>query len=152
MKITPRVGSPLAGYSNRRSFSTGVHDELFARVMVLDSGGSRAVMVSCDLIGVLPEMTNTIRSASRRLGIPEANTMVCAFHTHSGPTPHLGYGGMDGYMRGISSTVSSAIPRAASDLRESTFAYAVRDIQGLTINRRRPQGGPVDPELVALAW
>src|SRR5262245_44750239 len=39
--ITPPDGTPMAGYYHERG-SDGVHDGLFAKALVLDSGGSRA--------------------------------------------------------------------------------------------------------------
>ena len=36
--ITPRVGTPLAGYSSRAGQSTGVHDRLRATAVVFDDG------------------------------------------------------------------------------------------------------------------
>lgn len=152
VRITPPVGSPLAGYSRRSSFSTGIHDHLNARILLLDDGTTRGGMVSCDLIGVLPDTTASIRDAARKLGFPGENIMVCAFHTHSGPVPDLGYGRMGIWMKEMSSMICRSLPRAASRLAEAGLAYGSCMMEGLTINRRRPKDGPVDPELVAVRW
>lgn len=150
--ITPKVGSPLAGYSNRSSFSTGIHDDLHARTLIMDDGEERAGVVSCDLIGVLPEMTERARGLARDIGIPDGNLMVCAFHTHSGPTPDLGYGDMDDYMDRLSAKLAQSVEEAASTLEPAESGIYRAEAAGLTINRRHPQGGPVDPELIALSW
>ncbi len=152
VRITPPVGSPLAGYSTRSSFSTGIHDHLNARVLLLDDGKTRGGIVSCDLIGVTPETTTAVREAAGRLGYPANNIMVCAFHTHSGPVPDLGYGRMGTWMTEMSSAICRTLTRAASSMAEARFAFGSCITEGLTINRRDPKGGPLDPELVAVRW
>jgi hypothetical protein len=152
VKITPPVGSPLAGYSNRTALSTGVHDELFARALVLDNGTTRAALVSCDLIGVLGETTDAVRNSGINVEIPGENMMVCAYHTHSGPTPDLGYGEMEKYMEFLSNRISSAVLEASLSIDEGRFKFASAKAEGLTINRRDPVNGPIDPELITLCW
>ncbi|MBU7004150.1 MAG: neutral/alkaline non-lysosomal ceramidase N-terminal domain-containing protein, partial [Theionarchaea archaeon] len=150
--ITPPVGSPLAGYSNRTSFSTGVHDELYARALVLDNGTTRAALVSCDLIGVLGETTDAVRERGINAGIPGENIMVCAYHTHSGPTPDLGYGEMGEYMKSLSDGISSAVMNASLGIEEVRFKHASARAEGFTVNRRDPKNGPIDSELITLSW
>ena len=49
VKITPPVGAPM-GSSYGITISSGVHDDLFAKALVLELDGARAAMVSCELI------------------------------------------------------------------------------------------------------
>src|SRR5437870_5648607 len=49
--ITPPIGAPM-GSSYGITISTGVHDDLYAKALVLEVGGARAAMVSCDLISI----------------------------------------------------------------------------------------------------
>ncbi|MBT5926960.1 MAG: hypothetical protein HOH33_10100 [Verrucomicrobia bacterium] len=49
VKITPPLGIPLAGYYHERG-SSGVHDDLFARAVVMEMDKIRAAIVSLDLI------------------------------------------------------------------------------------------------------
>ena len=51
VNITPPVGAPM-GSSYGITVSTGVHDDLLAKTLVLDVDGVRAAMVSCDLISI----------------------------------------------------------------------------------------------------
>src|SRR5215212_2561185 len=44
--ITPPIGTPLAGYYNTR-ISDAVHDDLYAKALVLECGGTRSAMVCC---------------------------------------------------------------------------------------------------------
>jgi neutral ceramidase len=52
--ITPPIGVSLAGYFHDR-ISRYVRDDLYARTIVIESGGTRLAMVSYDLISVADE-------------------------------------------------------------------------------------------------
>src|SRR5581483_7438619 len=83
--ITPPVGTWLAGYGGSTSGSTGVHDDLHARALVIDDGTSQAAVVSCDLVRVDRHLTARVRElAPEATGIPAAHIMVAATHTHAG--------------------------------------------------------------------
>ena len=81
--ITPPLGLPLIGEWNNPPGSY-VHDELYARCMVLDNGKTRMAFVVCDLLGISRGVSDEARRlAEERTGIPSANIMVSAVHTHS---------------------------------------------------------------------
>jgi len=50
--ITPAVGTELCGHFRSNLKSTGVHSNLYARVLLLDDGENKAALVACDLLGV----------------------------------------------------------------------------------------------------
>ena len=77
----PAVGSPMGGYSDRQGSSTGVHDRLSARVLVLKTGQEAIAFVSCDLRSFLA--SNVRERVRRKLGIQ--HVLVSSSHTHSGP-------------------------------------------------------------------
>src|SRR5271170_6125999 len=64
--ITPPVGFRIAGYYDER-FSTGVHDPLKAKAIVLEEGGTRVAFVMCDLVGLSLHVTTNARAAASRL-------------------------------------------------------------------------------------
>ena len=79
--VTPPMGAPTLGTIQR---STGVHDELYARALVLNDGKQRVAILSLDLIGMDFELSDEIRDAIHaRTGI--ATTLVHCTHNHSGP-------------------------------------------------------------------
>ncbi len=83
--ITPPVGHRMAGYFDER-LSTGTHDPLQAKAVVLRQGKEEVAMVFCDLVGVtLSVATNARAWASQITGIPVTNIVICATHTHTGP-------------------------------------------------------------------
>ena len=83
--ITPPVGGRLAGHFYQ-SLSTGIHDPLWAKAMVLQQGNRKVSLVFCDLIGITSAISSKARSqASTRTGIPAENILIAATHSHTGP-------------------------------------------------------------------
>jgi hypothetical protein len=75
----------MAGYFDER-FSTGLHDPLKAKALVLRQGGREVALVFCDLLGMSLHVSQKARAeASRATGIPVANIVIAATHSHTGP-------------------------------------------------------------------
>jgi hypothetical protein len=83
--ITPPFGWRRAG-SYTELISTGVHDPLFAKAMVISQGDTTVAVVGNDLCSVPRELTDRARQLAReKTGIPVANIVITATHTHGGP-------------------------------------------------------------------
>src|SRR5262245_63584694 len=62
VKITPPQPVHMAGYSARNKPYESVHDDLFAKVLVLeDKSGTRGVLVTTDLIGFSAQIGTPLR-------------------------------------------------------------------------------------------
>lgn len=108
-EITPPIGYRMAGYFNER-LSTGTHDPLWAKAIVMDDGKQKLAMVFCDLVGVsLNISTNARAQASQRTGIPVSNILISATHTHTAP---LFEGVIRDYLHG------DAVKESGKDSRE----------------------------------
>lgn len=87
--ITPPVGVSMSGWNPRASGdirSRYVHDDLYAKALVLRNGNRAWALVAVDLSGVDAVATEQIRQgAAKRTGLEPGAIMVCATHTHSGP-------------------------------------------------------------------
>ena len=83
--ITPTAGAPMAGgYSPR--VAEGVHDELYAKAIVLECDGVKVAMVVCDLLGMPRKIAEDARALiAQSPGIPAERVMISATHTHTGP-------------------------------------------------------------------
>lgn len=83
--ITPPEGTPLAGYYGYRG-TKSVLDDIHSKAIVLELGDTKAALVVCDLIS-LPRhvVTEARRQIEKATGIPGANVMISATHTHTGP-------------------------------------------------------------------
>ena len=76
-------GSPMGGYVDRRTGSSGTADHLEAHVLSCAAGGRRFALVVLDLVCVNVDLADAVEHALAGLGVDEA--WVCATHTHSGP-------------------------------------------------------------------
>lgn len=87
--ITPSKSKWLAGYPARQS--TGVHDQIFHRIVALDDGRTQFFLISSDLClfapSVYDEMTAQLK---RETGIEPLQVWWTVTHTHSAPEvgPH----------------------------------------------------------------
>jgi hypothetical protein len=83
--ITPPVGTPMAGYYYARA-AEGVHDDLYAKVIVLEQDGSKAALVALDLISTTPLLVREARrEIQRTTGLRGSHVMISATHAHTGP-------------------------------------------------------------------
>ncbi len=85
VEITPPVGFPIAGYFHER-LATDTLDPLMAKAIVLRDAGEQAALVVCDLGAIAVDLARIVRErAGERTGIPAANIVVAATHSHTGP-------------------------------------------------------------------
>lgn len=85
VKITPPLGTPMAGYYFTRG-AEGVHDDLYSKALVFEKEGIRVAVVSCDIIEIPANLAAAVRShAEKDSGIPSDNIMIGATHAHTGP-------------------------------------------------------------------
>ena len=85
VEITPPLGVQMWGYFDRLKGAEGILDPLYARVLVLETGGKRLAYVDLDLgrtFGPAP-LDRLKQSAKRSSGIDYL--IVQATHTHAGP-------------------------------------------------------------------
>ncbi len=90
--ITPEDSQNLLGYGARKS--TGVHDRIFHRIVVLDDGTTQFFLVSSDICLISPsEYDKVAAKLKTQYGIDPVNFWWTVTHTHSAPevgTPGLG--------------------------------------------------------------
>jgi neutral ceramidase len=151
--ITPPdpVGVPMAGYDRGGHNSTGVHDELYARSIVVEGeDGTSVAMITLALVNLSEQIMDSIRSGvNRETGIPFKNVIISATHTHSGPE----LGGIDDeYVQFlIRNSVNSASDAWKSRVPGKIGVGSV-DVFGLAMNDRRMEFGgiPADPEAAVI--
>jgi hypothetical protein len=154
VNITPPVGFPLAGYGNREKASDGVHDELYAKALVLEDGKRMTALVTTDLIGLRANRVAQIRRLVRRkTGIPGRHVTVCASHTHFGPAlerlPYLPAEAQaefhESYVQNLVRLIAGAVQVAEASCREAKMAYGSGSAPNLVFNRRpRKADGKVE--------
>ena len=150
--ITPLPGTELAGYGvylERRA--TEVHDDLFARGLVLeDDAGERVLLLSLDLVGLSWELSEAIAAqAADAAGLDVERVLVSSTHTHSGPAPlpMEGWGQMvPSYVESIPVQCAAVATGAIATLHPVRIGTAQSTVQGLGFNRVR-RIGPIDRNL-----
>ena len=150
--ITPPIGHRMAGYFDER-LSTGIHDPLHAKALVLKRGPEQIALVFCDLVGVsLTVTTNARAQASQKTGIPVSNIMICATHSHTGPLfddvrryyfhqAAVAKFGKDPqekiyYPDFLIERLVKVIARAQAKLHPAQLEAGITQQEGLTFNRR----------------
>jgi hypothetical protein len=63
---------------------TGVHDEVYARALLIDDGVQRVALIALEVTAV-PRADEITQAVAQQLGISSDNVMVTATHTHSVP-------------------------------------------------------------------
>ncbi len=151
--ITPPLGLPIVG-GFAPTPSKHIHDELFARCLVLDDGKNRLALVVCDLLGISVELCNQARAQiEKQTQIPESNILLCATHTHSGSSALGGHrfdpnAPLDDYQKFIVTRIADGVQRAMNNLRPAEFAFGTVSIPEHVFNRRwylKPGTMPMNP-------
>lgn len=85
--ITPTESIWMAGYGSRTAPAEGKETDLYAKALVLeDAAGTRAVVVTLDLVGIDRGFAAQVTEAlGRDQGFPRERIALCTSHTHSGP-------------------------------------------------------------------
>jgi hypothetical protein len=101
--INPETPQFLFGYPHVERYHTGIHDDLNTAALFVDNGSEQVLFISNDIIFVTKEMAQRVREQiTQKTGIPGANIMITATHTHSGPST-VNY---------ASNTSDAVVPRA----------------------------------------
>ena len=125
IKITPPVGYRMSGYFRER-LSTCTLNPLHARAIVLRQGEESAALVFCDIIGLSPDVSSRARTqAAEKTGIPSANILIAATHTHTGP---LYFGALRKHLHDLSVAKYGSDPCEKVDYPSELVAKLVKVI------------------------
>lgn len=148
--ITPDVAQfkvPMAGYGARMGKpSTGMHDPIRAKILVLKTDASKVAIITTDLRSITPELKSKTLEKAAGLGFDASNVMMCASHSHSGPSIYaekfwqIQFGKYDPQIVEIMSEKIAQSLREADDpnkqLSDATVGIASKRVEGFTKNRR----------------
>lgn len=169
VNITPPLGQQLPGYGRKPRKATGVKDELFAKAMVVESGGKVFALIAIDIISLDLEFTKRIRDrVFEHTGIQPESIMLSCTHTHTGP-PRPVDGESLSYYPTFEAKVADAAILAYHRREEARIGYGRGYEDSIIFNRRyvmkdgtvktnptiqdpnivKPEG-PVDPEVIVI--
>jgi hypothetical protein len=139
--ITPPLGEPLVGGWNSPS-AEHVHDELYARCLVLDDGRTKLAFVLVDSLGLSREVFDAAKKiSSERTGIPTSHMMMAATHTHSsisarGSGPLGACESLNDYQQFLVRRIADGVRRAVNNLEPARIGWGRAEEPTQVFNRR----------------
>jgi neutral ceramidase len=136
--ITPNLGVSLCGsLLDRRA--ENIHDDLYARCLVLDNGQARLALVLLDLIAARKEWLGEIKhQISGFTGIPMSHILISCTHTHSAVTPvEIFQSNPDAnFLRWAAPRISDCVRVAVNRLAPARVGWALGREDRVAFNRR----------------
>ena len=139
--ITPPLDEPIVGGWNSPP-ATHVHDELYAKCLVLDDGKIRMVFVVCDSLGITREVYDAAkRVIHQKTGIPPENMMMSATHTHSsisarGANRLIRNKELSDYQQFLVTRIADGVRRAVNNLEPARIGWGCGQEPTQVFNRR----------------
>jgi neutral ceramidase len=139
--ITPPLDEPVVGGWNSPP-ATHVHDELYAKCLVLDDGKTQLVFVVCDSLGISREVYDKAkRIINEKTSIPTKNIMMCATHTHSSVTARSTNRlrqdkELSSHQQFLVSRISDGVRRAVNNLKPARIGWGCAQEPTQVFNRR----------------
>jgi len=136
----------MAGFGNRRA-AAGIHDDLWARAMVIDDGKTRLAIVAIDAIGF---MNNDVIDVREMLPAEAGITYLVIVSTHCHEVPdllglwgesYLKSGVNDNYISQVKEGIVQSVVEAAGNLRASRLEVS-EDSEGaahMVKDTRKPE-------------
>jgi len=136
----------IAGFGNSRA-ANGIHDDTWARTMIIDDGKTRIAIVVLDAIGFMNDDVVDIRHLiPAETGITYA--IITSTHTHEGPDllglwgdSHFRSGVNKKYMEFVKAQVVKSVVAAVMNIRPARLEIS-EDLTGalpLVIDTRKPE-------------
>ena len=140
VNITPPIRGCQAGFGNREGRpSIGIHDDLYAKAIVLEKDKVKTVIVTTDVLGFDTELTVKIKKLIfKETGIK--NVLLSASHTHCGPllntTWYMKPAKKDyAYMDVLSRKIAGAVYMAANSMSDVKIRSGIGKSK-IGVNRR----------------
>jgi neutral ceramidase len=144
IKITPDVPIPMSGYGGRTGPFKGIHDDLFARVIVFGDGVNKAVLISADVIGFSNSFWEEItQRIARETGIKREYVLLSAVHNHGGPVTKVynedSSAQVNTYVEGLKNKIVFATKDAIKNMVQVSLGAGKGECK-MNINRRAADG------------
>jgi hypothetical protein len=139
--VTPPLDLPIiGGWSSPPAGH--VHDELYAKCIVLDNSQTRLALVIVDNIGMGADVCDAAkRSIQQHTGIPPSHVLIAGTHTHSSVSARnqdrLRLGGpLDDYQQFLASRIADGVRRAVNNLEPARIGWGRAEESTQVFNRR----------------
>ena len=139
--ITPPLGELIVG-GWKPIPARRIHDELYARCLVLDDGKAKLGIVLSDNVGIPQEVFDLAKEQVRQsTGLPAAHLLMAATHTHSATTAR-GHSNMikeselNDYQKFLARRIADGVRQAFNQLEPARIAWGTVDEPTEVFNRR----------------
>jgi neutral/alkaline ceramidase-like enzyme len=153
VRISPAVGAPLAGFAAREGVSVGVHDDLYARALVVETEELAVAFVCVDVLALPSEFINGVRAAIQAsTGLQPHSIMIASTHTHAGPVTITTFFNPDesvdqDYMDQLAGNIVKSVTAAWRGRFPARVGIGAGHVEGVGVNRRSPDQRPIDEEI-----
>lgn len=151
--ISPPVGAALAGFAARENASVGVHDDLYARALVLENEDAAVAFVCVDVLALPSEFVNKVRNAIHvSTGLEPHSIMIASTHTHAGPVTITTFFNPNesvdqSYLGRLAADIVESVSTAWTNRFNARIGVGAGQVKGVGVNRRSPDQRPVDEEV-----
>jgi neutral ceramidase len=129
--ITPPLGERVIGGFEPFP-STKIHDNLYARCLVLDNGEAQIAFVICDNLGIIRDVYDEARERiAKETKLPPLNILMAATHTHSGTRSRS-----NKYRPVVVQGIVEAVRGALANLEPAKIGWGGIDEPSEVFNRR----------------
>lgn len=126
----------LEGYTDLVQ-STGVHDSITARCLLINDGQTIVAMISLDLLGFFMVNVESMKKMIvNETGLKNENIFIHAIHTHSAPEVLGNYKFNNTYLAKLNRKVTDCVLAAFKTSKKAIALISTGNSQVKTINRR----------------
>jgi hypothetical protein len=132
--VTPDPLLPVSGGVGPSHPTTRKQDDLSVRALVFDDGATRVGIVAADFLGFPSVLGNRVRA--KVPGIPAANILIGATHTHSAPDCYGfpdekgGFASDLKYLNWVCDRMAECLNQAVADLQPAVLKVATGEAHG----------------------
>ena len=150
--ISPPLGKEIVGNWNSPP-ATHIHDELYAKCLVLEDGETMIAIVVVDNVGIRREVYDVAKQwITDETGMPSDHILMAATHTHSGISASgegdarkawQGDAPLDDYQAFVARRIADGVRVAINHLEPARIAWGAVDVPQHVFNRRWLMREPV---------
>ncbi|MEW4452247.1 neutral/alkaline non-lysosomal ceramidase N-terminal domain-containing protein [Bremerella sp. JC817] len=139
--ITPPLGEMIVG-GWKPIPARHIHDELYARCLVLDDGKTRIAIVLCDNVGIPAEIFDEAKALiEEATGILASHQLLAATHTHSATTARgksklIRDQEYSSYQKFLVQRIADGVVRATNNLEPAEIGWGSVEEPTEVFNRR----------------
>lgn len=150
VKTTPPLGTRING-DFITHYATYIHDDLFAKALVLQSGDTTVALVMVDICVMPKAFVDVVKAAIKvRTGLAHTHVLIASTHTHAaGSVADVHLGSIDpAYEKMLPGRIVQAVEDALQNLRPARIAFEAVDAPEHVLCRRyamKPGYTPFNP-------